>query len=256
MKIIQRSPEPFFYPGGENGLLLVHGFTGSPAELRPMGDYFRKRGFAVHAPLLKGHGTSPEELAGTTWVDWRNSVLEAYDRLRREADVRRVFAAGLSMGGLLVLDLARQRPLGGVISMCAPIWLRERRAYFAPLLRFFRPFLPRREQKAPHIEDYLVPYDRMPLVSVGHLLRLIRHVRRRLSEITVPSLVIQSERDETVDPTSARYILEHLGSADKEFKAYANSSHIITLDREREQLFSDVESFIRRVMREEFREEK
>ena len=102
--------------------------------------------------------------------------------------MRRLFAAGLSMGGLLVLDLARHRPPGGVISMCAPIWLKDRRADFAPLVRFFRPYLPRRERKDAHIEDHLVPYDRMPLVSVGHLLRLIRHVRRRLSEITVPSL--------------------------------------------------------------------
>lgn len=247
MKIIQRSPEPFFYPAGETGLLLVHGFTGSPADLRPMGDYFRKRGISVHAPLLKGHGTRPEELAETTWIDWRESVLQAYDRLCREAGVRRVFAAGLSMGGLLVLDLARQRPLDGVISMCAPIWLRDRRAFLAPFLRFFMPYLPRKEEKPPHIEKHLVPYDRMPLVSVGHLLRLIRHVRRRLSEITVPALVVQSEKDETIDPSSARYILNHLGSRDKELKSYANSSHIITLDREREQLFTDVENFIRRV---------
>ncbi|PRX41501.1 carboxylesterase [Planifilum fimeticola] len=256
MKIVRRSPEPFFYPGGEIGLLLVHGFTGSPAELRPMGDYFRKRGISVHAPLLKGHGTSPEELAGTTWMDWRESVLQAYDRLCRDAGVRRVFAAGLSMGGLLVLDLARHRPLDGVISMCAPIWLKDRRAVFAPLVRFFRPYLPRREVKEAHIEEHLVPYDRLPLVSVGHLLRLIRQVRRRLPEITVPALVIQSERDETVEPSSGRYILKRLGSEEKEFKSYANSSHIITLDRERERLFADVENFIQRVTREEIREEK
>jgi carboxylesterase len=256
MKIVRRSPEPFFYPGGETGLLLVHGFTGSPAELRPMGDYFRKRGISVYAPLLKGHGTCPEELAGTTWLDWRESVLKAHDRLRREAGVRRMFAAGLSMGGLLVLDLARHRQIDGVISMCAPIWLKERRAFFAPLVRFFMPYLPRREVKEPHIEECLVPYDRLPLVSVGHLLRLIRYVRRRLAEITVPVLVIQSERDETVDPSSGRYILKHLGSADKEFKSYAESSHIITLDREREQVFADVENFIQRVIQEEIREEK
>lgn len=81
-------------------------------------------------------------------------------------------------------------------------------------------------------------------------------MRRRLPEITVPALVIQSERDETVKPSSARYILKHLGSEDKEFRSYANSSHIITLDRERERLFADVENFIQRVMREEIREEK
>lgn len=256
MKIVRRSPEPFFYSGGDIGLLLVHGFTGSPAELRPMGEYFRKQGFSVHAPLLKGHGTTPEELAGTTWLDWRESVLQAYDRLSREAGVRRMFAAGLSMGGLLALDLARHRPLDGVIPMCTPIWLKDRRAFLAPLIRFFKPYLPRREVKEAHIEEHLVPYDRTPLVSVGHLLRLIRQVRRRLSEITVPVLVIQSERDETVEPSSARYILEHLGSTDKEFKSYANSSHIVTLDRERDQLFADVESFIRRVTQEHTREEK
>lgn len=249
-------PGSFFYPGGEIGLQLVHGFTGSPSELRPMGDYFRERGMTVCAPLLKGHGTSPEDLAETTWPDWRESVLEAHDRLRREGGVRRIFAAGLSMGGLLVLELARHRPLDGVIPMCAPVWLKDPRARFAPLIHFFWPYRRRKEMKEPHIEEHLVPYDRLPLVSVGQLLRLIRHVRRRLPEITIPALVVQAERDETVDPSSARYILEHIGSADKELKWYAGSSHIITLDREREQLFADVETFIRRVAQKGNRKEK
>jgi len=246
MKIVRRSPDPFFYEGGEIGVLLIHGFTGTPSELRPMGEYLKERGYTVYAPLLAGHGTSPEEMACTTWEDWWNSAVEGYRRLR-DSGVRRIFAAGLSMGGALVLNLARQYPLDGVIAMCAPVYLKDKRVHAVNLIRWVMPYQIRRGTKPAHIEEHLVPYDRTPLKCVSSLQRLIRHVRSHLHEIKVPTLVVQAELDETVEPRSARYIYERLGSAVKRLKWYDKSSHIITLDREREKLFADVDAFIREV---------
>jgi carboxylesterase len=158
-----------------------------------------------------------------------------------------MFAAGLSMGGALVLNLARQYPVDGVIAMCAPIYLRDKRVHAVNLIRWVMPYQIRRGTKPAHIEEHLVPYDRTPLKCVSSLQRLIRHVRSHLHEIRVPALVVQAELDETVEPRSAHYIYEKIGSDVKHLKWYNKSSHIITLDRERERLFADVDAFIREV---------
>ncbi|PTX59601.1 carboxylesterase [Melghirimyces profundicolus] len=247
MKIKRRSPDPFFYQGGETGILLIHGFTGTPSELRPMGQYLKERGYTVHAPLLAGHGTSPEEMECTAWTDWWQSVLDAYDHLCEKGGVRRIVAAGLSMGGALALNLARTRPLAGVVSLCAPIYLRDKRHHLVDAVRWVMPYLKRGGEKPGHIEEHLVPYDRTPLKCISSLNRLIRHVRRHLPEVEVPALVVQAKKDETVIPRSALYIYHHISSEDKRLIWYEKSSHIITLDKEREQLFADVDAFARRL---------
>lgn len=115
MKIRRRPPDPFFYQGSETGILLIHGFTGTPSELRPMGRYLEKQGYTVYAPLLPGHGTSPEEMECTSWKDWWACVFNAYDRLRLQGKVRQIVAVGLSMGGALALKLAQEREVAGVV---------------------------------------------------------------------------------------------------------------------------------------------
>lgn len=247
MKIKRRSPDPFLFHGGGTGVLLVHGFTGTPSEMRPLGEYLRERGYTVYAPLLAGHGTSPEEMKDTQWPDWWQSVLEAYDRLMREEPVRQIVAVGLSMGGALVLNLARIRPLAGVVPLCAPVWLQDSRHRLAGVLRWVIPYHKRKGGKPAHIEEHLVPYDRTPLRCISSLNRLIRHVRSRLPGVEVPALIVQSKRDETVAPKSAEYIYNHISSGAKQLLWYEKSGHIITLDKERERLFADIDSFARRV---------
>ncbi|MFC7439911.1 alpha/beta hydrolase [Laceyella putida] len=244
MKTVQRSPEPFFYPGGKTGILLLHGFTGTPSELRPMGQYFKDQGYTVFAPLLAGHGTSPEEMEQTTWRDWWQSVLDAYDKLRAEK-LERLYVAGLSMGGCLSLALAAQRPVDGVIPMCAPIYIRDRRALLANVLSLFIRYKKRTTHRDPEIEAYLCPYDRTPIKCVAELTRLIRHVKGLLAEVKVPALIIQAGKDELILEKSADYIYENISSTDKKVSWYEKSTHIITVDRERKELFKEIEQFIR-----------
>lgn len=239
-------PDAFTYRGNSLGLLLVHGFTGSAAEMRPMGAYFHERGFTVHAPLLAGHGTTPEEMRKTRWPDWRASVDKGLAVLQQQG-CKQVFAAGLSMGGTLVLDLAQRTTISGIISMCAPIKLKDKRHWLAPFIHYFKPYLIRDEVKAAHIEEAIVPYDRTPIACVASLNKLIRKVRRRLSDIHIPAFVAQACQDETVEPSSAKTIYDRLSSPCKQLHWYKHSSHILTLDREKEQLFNDVERFIRQL---------
>lgn len=247
MNIVQRSPEPFFYMGGKTGILLVHGFTGTPSELRPMGDYFKERGYTVHAPLLAGHGTNPEDMATTRWPDWWKNVREAYDRLR-QAGMERIFVIGHSMGGCLSLYLTTEEKVDGVISLCAPIWTRDRRTRIAGLLHYISPYKKRTTTKPPEIEAYLVKYDRTPLRCVASLHRLIRRLRGRLKNVRVPALIVQSCQDETVIPKSAQYIYKHIASEQKQLSWYEKSGHIITVDRERRKLFQEIELFIEQVL--------
>src|ERR1039458_3285194 len=104
---------------GETGILLLHGLSGTPSEVQPLGDYLSEKGISVLGPWLKGHDTDPKDLARTNWQDWAQSARKAYDRLAR--DCPRVFIGGLSMGALQALHLAATVPSAGVISMAAPI---------------------------------------------------------------------------------------------------------------------------------------
>ncbi|WP_309864640.1 alpha/beta hydrolase [Desmospora profundinema] len=246
MRIQRRSPDPFFYPGGAIGILLIHGFTGTPSEMRPLGQYLKQRGYTVYCPLLPGHGTSPEEMVETAWPDWWQAVREAYQRLRKEK-CERVVAVGLSMGGALALNLAREEELDGIVSLCAPVWLKDKRTLIVDVVRWVIPYLKRRRTKPAHIEEYLVPYDRTPLKSVSSLKRLIRHVCKGLHEVKAPALIIQAEKDETVFPRSASYIYNTIASGDKQIRWFEKSSHIITLDKERERLFREIDAFVKRV---------
>jgi carboxylesterase len=251
MNIILRSKEPFFYRGGKTGILLIHGFTGTPSELRPMGEYLHDRGYTVHAPLLAGHGTSPEDMENTTWQDWWNSVLEAYEFMRSE-EPEYLVVVGLSMGGILALNLAAEKPVDGVIPMCAPIWIRDRRAYLADVLYHFIRYKPRTVHRDPEIEAHLVPYDRTPIRCVSELNRLIRHVKKRLPDVRVPALVIQACKDELILEKSAEYIYGHISSEVKQLSWYEKSTHIITLDKERKKLFKEVDDFVQKLIHKAF----
>lgn len=243
MKTLDLSP--FFLPGGPTGCLLVHGFSGSPLEMRPMGEYLAQQGLTVLGVRLAGHGTSPEDMARTTWHDWVASAEGGLHELRRRC--QRVFAAGLSMGGLIALHLAAHHPLGGVIAMAAPAYIADWRFRFMPLAQYFvRWITPQIESDLtdPEAEGRIFSYKRLPtrcIVSLGELLHL---VRRELPQVQVPALIMQGEKDHHIPPDSARIIFEALGSADKEIIWWPNSGHCITVDSEREAVWGRAYEFI------------
>lgn len=219
-----------------------------------MGIYLREQGYTVYAPLLKGHGTSPEELEETTWQDWWNSVQKAYERLK-SLELKHIYIVGHSMGGLLAFRLALEESVDGIVSLCTPIWVRDWRANYVRFIRFFMKYHRRSSAKDEEIEKYLVPYDRTPLKSIEELNQLIKTVKKNLPKIEEPTLIIQSQKDETVMPKSAQYIYEHIAAKKKEISWYENSTHIITLDKERKSLFHEIDSFVKKLSRQEAADE-
>lgn len=246
MKIAQKSPDPFYYQGNnETGILLIHGFTGSPAEMKLLGGFLNQKGYTVYAPLLAGHGITPEEMIKTNQEDWWNSVEEAYDFLKEKGYLN-IIAIGLSMGGILSLKLAYHRSLKAVVAMAAPIFTRDRRMAWTRWFKYIKRYQIK-EKKEKHIDEHLVSYDRTPIACVERLYKLIKEVKAHLSEVNVPALIMQGQRDETVIIKSASYIYDHVSSPIKEIRWYEQSTHIMTLDHEREEVFQDILTFIEKI---------
>lgn len=240
MKIINRSKEAFEFPGNEVGCLLIHGFTGSPGEMLPLGEYLHQKGYTVRGLLLPGHGTKPEDMEGIGWVQWYGKVEEEYKKLQARSS--KVFIIGLSMGGALSLYLAAREKIAGVVAICAPIYLVNKKAYLTPFLKYFIKWGKKKNGRAKPYEGFW--YDCYPTSGTASLVNMLPTIKRDIKKITCPALVIQSKLDKTVDPRSAQYIYDHLGSEKKELNWLYNSGHVATLDIERDQVFAWIEEFI------------
>ncbi|MCX7779789.1 MAG: alpha/beta fold hydrolase [Negativicutes bacterium] len=239
---IIRGAEPFFLPGGEHGVLAVHGFTGSPAEMRLLADYLHRLGYTVLGPRLCGHGTSAKEMAATAWTHWYSAVEDGYHYLR--SFCQEVSVVGLSMGGLLALKLANEYPVAKVVAIAAPIYIKDRRLPLLPLYRLFRSYVVKVRKRFDVDPIYSIGYDETPLSSLASLLELIKHVARQLPGITAPALVIQSRAEHTVRPESAEFIYKRLGSGEKKIIWLEKSGHVVTLDLEREAVFEHIAAFL------------
>lgn len=240
---LMRGAEPFFLQGGEKGVLLVHGFTGAPSEMRLAGEYLNNLGYTVFAPRLPGHGTTPDEMAKTAWPHWYDSVVDGYHLLT--GICTSVAAVGLSMGGLLSLKLASEYPLRRLAVISAPIYIANKRLKYLPLYRLFTNFVPKKRKRlADAAEEYSITYEVTPLSSLSSLLELVKHVRGVLPAVTVPALIIQSKTEHTVEPESAQYIYDKLGSAEKQLVWLNKSGHIVTLDVERDFVFHKLDQFL------------
>ena len=239
--------EPFFIKGGDKGVLLIHGFTGLPAELFLLGEYLNRAGFTVLCPRLAGHGVDENNLMRTNKDDWFNSVLDGFAILRGACD--KIFVVGHSMGGLLTLKLANERDLAKIVTLAAPIFIDDGLGLKNLPPREFCGnaciVQPRRKlDNVPQAANDV--YKKTPLISVHELLDLIDDVKNLLPRITTPILIMHGEDDHTAQPRSARYIMDNIGSKVKHVVTVADSGHLLPLAEEREYVFDVVTDFLTR----------
>jgi carboxylesterase len=232
---------PFRIGGGVRGCLLIHGFAGTPPEMRGMGEFLAAHGYDVMGPLLAGHGLTPEAMARTRWRDWVRSVEDAYAALRK--DCRDVFVCGQSLGGTLALHLAATHPeIRGVIAigaMGSPRYFHDWRLKVLWGLKYVRRWhVPSSESDLgdPTGLQRLHSYARRPTVCIESLMQLVAVVQRELPAITAPALIMHGRHDRTVDVANAPFIFEQLGSRDKQLRWWERSGHAVTVDLEREAL--------------------
>lgn len=234
--------EPFLLPGNSRGVLLLHGFTGAPAEMRQLGDSLHNLGFTVLAVRLPGHGTNVCDMEPTNWRHWYGEAVNGYHLLR--GICTEIHVMGLSMGGLLALKLAVEYPLKSAVALSAPVYLFERRLPLLPLYRLFRRYVPKKRRDYDIEPSLFVGYDRTPLSCLASLLELVNLVCRDLPSITCPVLLIQSRREHTVRPESAAFLFGQLRTERKELFWLEKSGHIVTLDMERERVFGKIAEFL------------
>lgn len=226
----------------KKAVLLIHGYTGTPDEMRPLGDYLNNLGYTVRCERLPGHGTNVEDLKMTTATDWFATVSAACKELLEEYED--VYVCGLSMGGLLAIKTAATFPVKKAAFLATPIFLPDKRIKFYPILKYFIKELPKRKKNYGHMMKYNHSYDVMPTKPLGSLFSLMNDVKNKfVKQVKVPAIVFQSTIEHTVVPKSAQYIYDNLGSAKKELHWLHHSGHLITLDKERMQVFAEIERF-------------
>jgi carboxylesterase len=245
--------EPFELSGAAKAVLLLHGLTGTPSEMRFLGDYLNRAGYHVRAPLLPGHGTDIKDLNKTTWHDWFGRA--EIDFLSLSAHFETVFIAGVSMGGLIGLWLMANKfgRIGGGAALATPMRFRDWKARcLLPVadvtgLKYLVPDLPKAVNDVALSGGRThVCYDRDSVVAAASLIRFMGQVRRGLPRIDAPLLVMQSAADTVVDPHSADIIWDEVSSTVKEKVLLERSYHTITVDVEKELVAKTVLDFFER----------
>ncbi len=252
---------------GDVGALLIHGYLATPEEMRGLAEHLAQNGLRVYAPLVAGHGTSLSELAQTSWRDWYASVESALTELQGEC--AKVFAIGMSLGGLQALHLAaHHQELAGVVALAPPavmffderrfwrkssdlkLWLISRMPWLAKLYlgelsdavpKFLHADIRDEDARRKHIY-----YKFNPTSGVLELLKYAAHVRNELALVKQPLLLVHSPLDHTVPPKSSEFVLARVGSTDKtlDFETAANSWHVLVEDVDAEKVYNAVCEFM------------
>jgi carboxylesterase len=236
---------------GSNGeaVVLVHGFTGSPAYFEPLSDFLHDHGYTVVVPRLAGHGTSLDDLADTTADDWIASARQAVDDV---ADHRRVHLAGLSMGGLISLILAQPTAASSVTTINSPVVVHDKRLYVAPLVAPFRDFAETSPVPTPELDPEMSDLWQLtyqggaPVSAVAGLVQVVWRAVLAARRLRRPSLVIQSRRDPVVDPISGK-ILDRLLGPETRLVWLEGVLHNVLVGPERDRIHDELLSRIRNV---------
>lgn len=229
--------QPFYLEGEarngkKHGVLLIHGFTGSAAHMRLLGEALHQRGFTVMGINLPGHATDMDDMARCTWDDWLTAAKEAFLQLKDRCDV--VSVSGLSMGGCLALILGEQMhpaavaPISAPMGTRAPLWAASLAAPFMKTVWWHA----RDEKVIPSTNEYDRGYPGFRTTCARHLARLISMARRNLHAVTCPVLVVQSHADETITADSAEIILKGVSSAVKGTLWLDDVPHVCTISHE------------------------
>lgn len=242
---VQPGCAPYTADGGPVGIVVVHGFTGSPVSVRPWAARFSAAGLSVRAPRLPGHGTRWEDLNETRWPDWYGAVTRAFDGLRDRC--AQVFVAGLSMGGTLALHLAGERgdQVAGVIVVNASLDTADRRAWLLPYVsKVVRSTTGvTNDIHKPGVEEG--GYDRLPLRAAASVRELWGATRERLAAINAPVLIFRSATDHVVPASSASILRAGVTGAPVTECVLPNSYHVATLDYDASYLFDESLAFVR-----------
>lgn len=233
------------------GVLLIHGYMAAPREMKAFAEYLYEQGFTVYAPRLAGHGTAPEDLAGTRYDDWVESVEEAYVVLRHSC--KKIIVGGFSTGAGLALELAgRVDDYQAIFAVAPPMQLNDLGAYFVPaiitwntMVKKFRLDAGAKEFVENNPENPHINYLRNPISGIRQLEKLMDQLAPKLKHLEKPVLIVQSRKDPVVSPKGTLKLFNKIGSEIKEYYLFDFNRHGILLGQGKERVFKAIENFIR-----------
>ncbi|MDQ0246705.1 carboxylesterase [Bacillus fengqiuensis] len=237
-----KGAEPFYFKGNDIGLLISHGFMGTPQSVRFLGESLSRYGYTVLGPRLKGHGTHYQDLEKCTHEEWLAELERGYPILKEQCST--IFVMGQSMGGTLALWLADKYPnIKGIILINA--------ALSVPAFEYLKgkagpKFISEKEPDLKARGIHEITYPNTPLRSIHELQKLMEKTPAIIPSITHPILCFKSAEDHVVPPENTEYIIEHIGSDKKEMVTLFNSYHVASMDNDKEIIVEYCHRFIER----------
>lgn len=233
--------------GRRIGVLLSHGFTGSPASMRPWAEHLAAQGYGVAVPLLPGHGTTWKDLNRHQWQHWVDHLDRAFDEMRARHDA--VVVGGLSMGGALVLRIAADRAddVAGVMLVNPAVATKRLDVKLLPVLKHLVPSFPAiaNDIKKEGVDEH--GYTRTPLKAIHSLIQAWRPLLADLPSVKAPVIYFRSAEDHVVDHASQPLILSGISSTDVTVVPLPESYHVATLDNDAQTIFDRSADFVARV---------
>lgn len=238
--------DPFYWPAGRVGILLIHGYSATTAEVRLLAQELHAKGYTISAPLLPGHGTSPEQANKYSWKDWVETAESAYQHLATQCD--QVFVGGESTGALLALFLGSGHPEISGLLIYAPALRLNLTTLDKIRLNLLAPFIPYIHKSKKDDGLLWKGYTVYPLRGAIQILRLQKQVYPRLPNIRRPILIVQGRLDKTVHPEAPEIVYQRVNSAIKELHWMEKSTHCVVLDCELDQVTMLTLNFIERIL--------
>jgi carboxylesterase len=237
VKVMKGAESVFKIRKNRAAVLLLHGFTGNPHEMRYIGEKIYQAGYSISIPRYPGHGTSIHEMIKTDGHDWFTAAREAYIELAAHSE--RVYIVGLSMGGIFTALLANEFSPEKICMISALRRIKSRSIYLAPLAGLVKKIIYEPGKTSginmPGALAVHVSYAGTTPVNQGwELHKLVKRAMRILPQIKVPALIIQSSGDKVIPADSADYIYSHIGSSVKKQITFSRSNHVVTVDYDRD----------------------
>ncbi|MFH0969739.1 MAG: alpha/beta fold hydrolase [Patescibacteria group bacterium] len=252
-ELFQREKEflnqPFFFEGTNGkGVLLIHGWTTTPYEIRRLGKYLNENGYTVSAPLLRGHGTVPRDLENVRWEDWLQDVEKAYYELKSSCN--KIYVGGTSIGSCLAVMMDKDHPeTAGLLLLAAPHKIRFEKIAF-PLIKILKKIKNYNKKLYPptfggtNTVTRLISYQSYSMTSALEAVKLIKESRKYIPTITKPCFIIQSLSDHIITKKSAQEIYASIKSKVKKIKYIKRAYHTFISDIKNENVFEEILDFL------------
>lgn len=244
---VMKGAEPYFIKKSKKiGVLMFHGFTSTPQELKSFAQYLSKKGITVYAPLIAGHGTHVVDLAKTRKKDWEKSAFEAYKKISEYSE--EVYIAGSSFGANLAFQVAEKKRIAGLISMGAPMIFRKHNTMrvVLPFASIFFNFIKKKyNANDKKIIENKLHYKETPLNCVASMTNLLKESEKTLLNITAPSLIMQSDTDYLLSRLNAELIYKKINSKKKKLFFVPDSYHVFCIDKNKGIAFREIYKFIK-----------